>query len=384
MFTELEARVGLIASKMTLREPFIAAVFTKLEREFSKDGTANVNGKRVQYGADFCDTLDDEELLFVSLHEGMHVVFMHMWRREGRDPKMWNVATDANINATLIKLGYKMPKGGVVLNWVTDDMSAEDIYNKLMDQRDKRKQQGQGQGQGQPNQQDDMGAGGWDDSGDLEDAPDAANATDMEATIMTAAKMAKACGDKSALVQRVLGGALNPTVHWTDVLRPVLTSAARDDYTYRRFNRRLISQGVYMPALYSEALGGLVVGVDTSGSVSEGDLNQIAAEINAIVEDCHPEWVEVIYCDSSINKVQRFTQGEQIQLFALGGGGTRFKPVFDHVRGMQEKVAAMIYLTDLEGNTDECEPVDCPVVWGCTTTLKDQRVPFGELVQVRV
>jgi predicted metal-dependent peptidase len=375
MFEQLEKRVGLTAAKMTLREPFIAAVFTKLNRTFTEEGTANVNGKRVQYGAKFCDALDDEELLFVSLHEGMHVVMMHMWRRDGRDPRMWNVANDAIINRMLVNKGYKMPQGGVLIDWVDERMSSEEVYAKLMQDRS-----GSGKGAGEPG---DGEAGGWDGEGDLEDAPDAADAADIEATIVAAAKMAKAAGDKSALVDRILSGVLSASVSWTDVLRQVMTSTARDDYTFRRFNRRLISSNVYMPALHSDAMGGLVVGFDTSGSVDDAMCNRIAAEITAIAEDCHPEWVEVVYCDSEVKHTQRFGAGEAIALQPRGGGGTRFKPVFDHVERMGEKVCALVYLTDLEGNVNECVPPEYPVIWA-QLGGDPMPVPFGERVEVRV
>lgn len=383
---KLEDRVSLIASKMTLREPFIAAVFTRLDRTFIEEGTAAVNGKRVIFGASFCNKLTDDELMFVALHEAMHVVLMHMWRREGRNPAMWNIANDAIINDTLIRMGYTMPQDGVRIGWVTEGMSSEDVYRRLMDEQQNQDGSG-GSGQGEPTVDEDgvqhSGGGGWDGDGDLEDAENAADAADMEATIMTAARMAKACGQKGALIDRVLGGELAPTVSWTEALRHVLTSAARNDYTYRRFNRRLLSSGLYLPALYSDELGGLLIGVDTSGSVGPRELDQIAGEINAIVEDCRPEWVEVVYCDTSIKGKERFMQGDPVKLHPKGGGGTRFAPVFDYVAQMDERVAAVVFLTDLEGNTKECVDPGVPVVWAVTQRPR-QDVPFGQVVEVRV
>lgn len=360
----LEKRVGTMVARMTLREPFIAAVVAKLPRKFQEAGTAWTNGREIGFGSGFCDELDDGELFFVVAHEAMHVVLMHMWRRNGRNPKLWNVATDAVINRTLMNRGYIMPAGGVNIRWVTEDMSADEVYRKLMEN---------------PEEQD---AGGWDGEGDIEDAPDQSDAADMEAAITTAARMARAAGDNSALVARILGGELSPSVSWTDVLRHVMTSASREDYTYRRFDRRMMPQGVYMPSLYSEALGGLVIGVDTSGSVSGAELNQIAGEISSIMEDCNPAWIEVVYCDSAVASTQRFEAGEPLALSPMGGGGTRFKPVFDYANALQDKVAALVYLTDLYGNLRECEEPEYPVVWAVTSDKTG--VPFGVEARVRV
>ena len=316
----LEERVSLVASRMTLREPFIAAVFTKLKREFRMDGTAYTNGKAVGYGVEFCAKLTDEELLFVSMHEALHVVFMHMWRRESRNPAVFNIATDAVINKMLKDKFYAMPQGGVLLPWVTSDMDAEDVYRRLMEENPNPQQQpgqnqdGDGDGEPLPGQ---TGGGGFDGKGDLADAPDQSDAADMEATIMTAARMAKACGDRSAMIERILGGELAPTVPWTEVTRNLLSSHARNDFSYRRFNRRMIGRGIYMPSLYSEAMGGLVVGVDTSGSIGPNELDQIAGEITAIAQDCNPDWVEVVYCDTRVGGTERFEQ-------AASQGGRRY------------------------------------------------------------
>ena len=51
----------------------------------------------------------------------------------------------------------------------------------------------------------------------------------------------------------------------------------------------------------------------------------------------------------------------------MGGGGTRFRPVFDYRAEKQhggEKIAALIYLTDMECDMKECGEPDFPVIWG--------------------
>lgn len=382
----LEERISTIAARMTVVEPFLGTVFTKLERIVEDDDnvTAWTDGTRVGFGRAFCDALDNEVLLGIALHEVGHVAFMHPWRRDGRDPELWNIANDAVINRQLLRSGYKLPEGTINFGWVTDEMSSEEVYVKLLENRPPP-QDGGGNGvpgdgepsDGKPRKQRGL-------AGDLRDAPDDAGKADMEATITTAAKMAKACGSRSAFVDRVLSGELTPTVPWQDVLREVMQSAARDDYSYRRFNRRFISQGIYMPSLYSEAMGGLVIGVDTSGSVSDRELSQIASEINAVFEDCSPDWIEVVYCDAEVKSTQRFNQGDHVQLKPNGGGGTAFKPVFDYVAKMGERVAAIVYLTDLYGNVNELEQPECPVVWGVINRSQMPTVPFGNVVGVHV
>ena len=200
----LSDRLDLAYSKLGLREAFIAAVMTRVKREVSdKVSTAGTNGTWVKFNPKFCDPLNDEELFGLVLHEACHVVLMHMWRREGRDPKLWNYANDAIINAYIKSRGWQLPKGGVHLSWVKEEHSSEYVYNKL---REQQQQQGGGSGDGDGEGDDDadgMG-GGFDGTGDLEDAQDEATRVDMEATIVAAAKMAKECGQGSSLIDRVL------------------------------------------------------------------------------------------------------------------------------------------------------------------------------------
>jgi predicted metal-dependent peptidase len=404
----LEERLDLIAAQMTLREPFIGAVYTKLDRQIVTHGTAATNGVYVKFAREFCDPLTDNELFGLALHEAMHVILMHPWRREGRHPVKWNIANDAFINKTILSMtdkNYKLPEGGVDIDWVTTDMSSEEIYAKLSDDDidqnsgggdgdpDDGDEDGDGAGgtsggDGDPDDGDSAGGtsggGGWDSTGDLEDAPDGdATQADMEASILTAAKMAKAAGDGSKLIDIVLSGELEPTVSWEDTLRHVMNSATRNDYSFAHVNKRYVASGLYMPSLHSQSIGGMVVGIDTSGSMSQEELNQIASEVNAIFEDCRPDWVEVVYCDTQVKGTQRFYEGDVVELEAKGRGGTAFAPVFEHVQQLGEPIAAMVYFTDLYGSLD-LEVPEYPVIWGVTGGSRQRDVPFGEVVSVHV
>jgi predicted metal-dependent peptidase len=328
----IEQRIDLTFSKMGLREPFIAAVMTRVKRQLcEKLPTAGTNGTWVKYNPTWCAQWSDEELFGLSLHESLHVVLMHMWRREGREMGLWNYANDAIINAYILSRGYKLPPGGVHVPWVTEGMSSEEVYARL--KKNPPPPQG-GAGGGKPN------AGGFDGTGDIEDAQDEATRADMEVTIATAAKMAKECGHGSALIDRIIQDLGQSNVRWQDEVQAMMTESSRSDYSYRRLNKRFLSQDLYMPSLYSEALGGLAIGFDTSGSMGDQEAAQIGAELRTIIEDLQPAFVEVIYCDYSVTSVQRFERDEPLELKPKGGGGTRFKPVFDHIEASDEHTAA--------------------------------------------
>jgi len=378
-----EERIDLAASKLGLREPFIAAVVAAMPRVIvkgDKEFTAATNGTWMKFGEEWGQQWNDEQLFGLYMHESLHIILMHMWRRGDLNPGIWNTANDALINKMIVSKGYQLPTGGVSIPWVKEDMDSDDVYKRLVDEAQKKAKGGGGSGKGEPDPN-----GGWDDKGDLEDAPDEATKADVEARIITSAQMARACGDGSALIDRILGEVGKASVRWQDELRAVLQMTARNDFSYSRFSRRYIGRGMYFPTLRSEEMGGLGIGFDVSGSVSQQMADQLCAEIQGIVDDINPEWVEVVYCTSEITGVQTFERGEPLKLKVVGCGGTRFKPVFDHFQTVSEtrRVAAFIYLTDMEGNLEECTEPEWPVIWG-NVGSRDYDAPFGKAVKVRL
>jgi len=385
-------RVDVIAARMTIQKPFLAAVFSRLERVVLSDpkGTAATNGSKVWFCIEHCELLTDEQLLCLGMHEASHVALLHPWRREHRRADLFNVAGDYVIDTPLIADGYSQhPSWMIPAEWVTQEMSTEDIYARLAKDApppppdedsgsSNMLEPGDGHGTGDAAYEACVKSGG-----DVGDAPVGAPAADMEALVTTAAKMAKACGDDSAMVAFIVGGGLTPTVSWTDALRFVMTAADRTDFSYAQINKRFISSGIYLPALYSDAMGGLVVAMDTSISMSEAELEQAASEITAIFQDCNPEWVEFVPCSTRVGATTRFYRGDKVQLACEGRGGTRFKPVFDYVADMYDRVEALIYFTDMEGDIGEVTPPEYPVIWA-NTGRSGNKAPFGEVVKVQI
>lgn len=381
--SNLMSRIDLAYSKLGLREAFIAAVMTRVKREVSdKVSTAGTNGTWVRFNPTWCEPLTDEELFGLVLHEACHVVLMHMWRRESRDPRLWNYANDAIINSYIKSRGWQLPKGGVHLAWVKEEHSSEYVYNKLKEQQQQQQQSGgKGSSDGDGDEEQDGMGGGFDGQGDLEDAQDEATRVDMEATIVAAAKMAKECGQGSSLIDRVLEHVGESKVRWQDVTRSMLTESAAADYSYLRPSRRFIGSGLYLPSLRTDALGGLAIGFDTSGSMGPRECNQIASELQAIVDDLNPAFVEVVYCDYHVTHSERFERDEPLQLHPKGGGGTRFQPVFEHFAETGEHYCGMIFFTDMEGDLRECVEPSHPVIWA-DIGYSHPDAPFGTRVEV--
>lgn len=120
----------------TLRKfPLLGVTMSKLK--FIPDdtvGTAATDNKNVYYAPAYFKKLTDEEKVFVTAHEILHVAFDHVLRSKGKNHTLWNIATDAVINQILKSENLPPVDGGIDMAEALDK-SAEEMYEKLLKER---------------------------------------------------------------------------------------------------------------------------------------------------------------------------------------------------------------------------------------------------------
>lgn len=149
--------IEALKRKMLVKYPFFGSVVAGVKyKEERSVGTAGTDGKTIYYNPDFLEKLSTDEQTFIFAHEVCHIAFNHILRSEGKNPQIWNTATDAVINQFLKRDGLKMVEGGVdIADAVNYD--AEQLYNKMM-QEQQQNQSGSGNGQQDQNkEQQDVG-----------------------------------------------------------------------------------------------------------------------------------------------------------------------------------------------------------------------------------
>ena len=102
--------------------------------------TAGTNGTTIYYNPNFIESITNEEQTFVFAHEICHIAFNHIFRSEGKDKELWNIATDSIINAFLKQDGLPMVEGGVDIPDAIN-YDAEEMYKKLLEEKKQQKQQ---------------------------------------------------------------------------------------------------------------------------------------------------------------------------------------------------------------------------------------------------
>lgn len=141
--------IAALKRKMLVKYPFFGSVVASVGYKENKDiPTAGTDGETIYYNPEYLEGLSVEEQTFIFSHEVCHIAFNHILRSEGKNPELWNIATDGVINQFLKRDGLKMASGGVDMAEAIN-YDAEQLYEKLLQEK-----QQSGQGNSQQNQQD--------------------------------------------------------------------------------------------------------------------------------------------------------------------------------------------------------------------------------------
>ena len=133
-----------IKRKMLVKYPFFGSVVANVDYRANKNvPTAGTDGKVIHYNLEFLEKLSVEEQTFIFAHEVCHIAFNHILRSEDKDSYIWNIATDAVINAFLKRDGLKMVEGGVDMADAIN-YDAEQLYEKLLKEKQQQQQNSQG------------------------------------------------------------------------------------------------------------------------------------------------------------------------------------------------------------------------------------------------
>ena len=146
--------VESIKRRLLVKYPFFGSVVANCN--FIAEpavGTAGTDGKNIYYNPNFIESITDDQQTFIFAHEICHIAFDHIFRSEGKDKDLWNIATDSVVNAFLKQDGLPIVEGGVDIPEAIN-YDAEEMYKKLLEKKKQQQQQnGQGNGQNQQGSQ---------------------------------------------------------------------------------------------------------------------------------------------------------------------------------------------------------------------------------------
>ena len=372
-------RIQLLCS--TQQSPFFAHLaMGLLLKEDIRAVTMATDGSYLIYNSNWVVSLSENELRGVICHEAMHPALGHLWRRGSRDHVKFNYACDYVINGILTKNNFTLPEG-VLLDHQYDKMSAEEVYAQLPDPPIIEVSIGLGKGQS-------LGGDGtidnhdyWDGAGSKKE--DGNNGEMLENNeqiwkerLARAAIAAKIQGKLPSDIESLVDAAVEPKLPWRELLRNYIQDTTKTEYRMMPPSKRYLHIPIYMPSLKGEFLE-IAVAVDTSGSISQPELETFVSEMQGIADQFENYRIHVYACDAAVHGYDVIETHDEWPKSYKGRGGTDFRPVFKDIEEKGLDISVLIYLTDSYGSFPETPP-SYPVLW--VINQPNREVPFGDQI----
>lgn len=353
MKKDAEGVIRTARTHMLFKHPFFAHLAMKLNlvevtdmQKASGLSTAAVDGRNLYYNPEFIMSLDKDENVFLVAHEVLHCVFHHLTRRYDRDPKLYNMACDYVINASLIESGMKMPKVGLYdpkyLGWTSEDVYEDLIQNNVTPKPTLDVHPGD---PGYPSNPGEEGEGR---NGRKLSEEEAKDLEDFWKNNLVEAAVASA-GKVPAGFERLIDELLNPKVDWREFLQITLQSCIRNDYTWMIPNKRTFGTGITMPSMDTNDHVEIAVAIDTSGSISKDMLTDFLSEIKGIMDQFTSYTIHIACFDTDVHSPVTFTEETDLTEYELAGfGGTDFMAWWNYAMEQEwyTDVQKVIFFTD--------------------------------------
>lgn len=364
--------------RVTERSAFFAtlALYARIE-ESAQTKTAATDGRTIYVNRSFFEGLTAAEQEGLLLHEVLHAALLHLSRRGGRQPTLWNIAADIVINGMILSQGYALPSGGVI-DRTLERLGSEEVYEKLLQRAEQQRPAG-GESDllaAPPSDASPQAQQAHQESGDQQ-ALDGYWRQALEQAEIGAQSLLG--GSTPAGLTREVGQVRGAQIDWRSYLWRYLTQTPTD---FADFDRRFVGRSIYLDTLAGESVQ-VLVAVDTSGSINQGALEGFLGELRGVLHAYPHLRCDLYYADTELHGPYPVKEGVELPK-PKGGGGTDFRPFFQQIAShpFQWGRTVAIYLTDGYGRFPEQAPA-CPVLWVVTPGGREvAKFPFGEVVRL--
>lgn len=399
-------------TRMLFKHPFFGQMALRLKLNPANRKwcpTAATDGKNFYYNPAFICELDDPENVFLVAHELGHCIYEHFLRREGREPRLFNIAGDYIINNTLDTEMVRKGDYARVITYVKpfldhkyDGWTTEEVYDDLLEQRNNG---------GDPEKDGDLidvhicmaGSGNGENDGngvevpgrcgpggeDLADAPDPLSeeeqkqlSNEMKDALISAAQSVGA-GNVPGDMKRMIDTLLEPQMDWRDIIRAQIESSLRSNYTWLRPNRKGWHMSAVLPGMDRDVMIDVALAIDTSGSISQQMLTEFVSEVAGIMEQYDQYRIRIWQFDTRVYGFDEFTadDGRDIREYGIeGGGGTDFMVNWKYMKKHEIEPDQFIMFTDGQPYDSWGDPDYCDTVFLINTAYGKPESPFGQTV----
>jgi len=349
-----------ISKELMLREPYYGFFLIMLNKMWRKDlPTAGVSKNGINYqlaiNEEFWESLSEKHQMGLLKHELLHIAFGHLVSFASfRNKKLANVAMDMEINQ-YIDPEY-LPDGGIDINDYEDldlDIKAgcRYYYDKLQQLKDEKDKNGTCGNEEMDKLLDNIDNGDipdhstWEEFDDLSEAEQKLIEKQLQKVLsdakeQTIKKRGNIPGEIEGVI--IIEEIVPPKFDWRGYIRR-FTGISTKVFTKkirRKENRRYEEN----PGLKIKMRQHMLLAIDTSGSVSNSELQEFMGEIHHIYKAGVD--VTIMQCDTSIRSIEAYKGKNEINV--AGRGGTEFDPVLDYYNANQKKYTSLVYFTDGE------------------------------------
>jgi predicted metal-dependent peptidase len=365
----MEEELKSIRGALLAVTPFFGSLLLKCSFKLDKDlryPAANDGRKTILINPDRFMAMEAGDRVFTLAHEAGHLAFLTFQRLGGRNPTLWNVATDCVINhillASSIRASEKLVKSIITpkllekLTGVDEEkiakMSADQIYNLLVLQI---KGKGDGDEHGEPVPI--PGGCSHDEYATKDGEKDGAGGGDEEITeywkraVAEAHDFAKSIG-KLPVGAEIILEILRPKVNWRALLRQAILQGPGLQVitTWKRPHRKIPND---LPGYTRLVVPHVWTMVDTSGSMVGEHLNQAMTEVFEIAKSLNSK-VRIIAWDA--DAYEDTLEHVKVTMQIKGGGGTVITPAIRLLLKNMRRNDIVVILTDgLIGDIDKPE-----------------------------
>lgn len=341
-----------------------------------------------------------EELAAVLAHEVFHPWMHHHERLGDKDPQMYNENADRVINPIVRDMGFRLPNPDQAM-WpsqlgLPEGLTVEEYYEKDLKERKRAfgrspsPQGGKGPGTGKcggcasnpqpgepPPRSDSHNEGkdGPNDNGGVPRGRSDAEVGRMIRRLAEAAEdHAKTQGSLPAGLDRLVKATLAPPkVSWRQQLNSVVTHTVtyREGAVVPRYSgisRKQwgigIGPGKPILPVWFKTTPRVCVGADTSGSMSQQDLQVTLRETNGVIRATEADITLVVF-DAEVHGLKEVKNIKEACAMLKGGGGSDCRPAFEALRKLHptKRPNMVIIATDGFLSVPEFEPQEFKSIW---------------------
>ena len=359
----IEKRIEKVKAKLILEQPYFGTIASGLKCELNENiQSFKTTPGKFEYNDDFIETLSDEQISFTLTNCAMHYALDYKQRKENRIDWLWTLAQDYAINSLLVNNGMNAPK---YLNHDIrfDKISAEEIYNTLIDEIDDKQEEHESVEHIQYEQE------------TIDKENDEAS-KDNNAQLLNKAKK---YGDLPLDIEVLIPELFDSQIDWKNELYEVIEQSMKFDYTLSPPNKRYISQGIALPSL-GGTKAKIVIAIDSSGSIDEVLLATFLSEVQGIMNQFDNFEIDLIYADVKVHEHTILLPGDLLEQKIVGGGGTNFENTFKYIEENIYDITLFLYFTDGIGKFPKEESI-FETIW--VLASDEVEVPFGRTIQLK-